>query len=215
MTVNSSPWGEEEKGMIIIDGTKSEKNLAAFTNLEEVLNDLMQDEKMENRIVTDVLVNNELFSEIYPHQAEDIECSGINSVEVRSVPVSEMAMDIAAEMDKVAQMMGHGARQVSHLFREAADTDALELFQDLLDVTRDFMGMLGDLRQFCTKGSTPDFTEKTEKFSNLLSEMGDVLENEDWILLADLLEYEFTPLCDEWRMVSGHLHEMVVKHLAQ
>ena len=201
--------------MIIVDGAKTEKDIAAFANLEELLKDVMQDEKMENRIVTDVLVNNETFSEIYPHQAEDIDCSGITSVEVRSVPTTEMAVDISAEMGKVAQMMGHGARHVARLFREAADTDALELFQDLLDVTRDFMGMLGELRQHFTDGEMPEFSERTDKFSDLLSEMGDVLENEDWILLADLLEYEFIPQCEGWREVSGNLHDKVVKHLAQ
>lgn len=42
--------------MIIIDGAKTEKNLAAFGNLEEALLDLMQDVRLENRVVTDVLV---------------------------------------------------------------------------------------------------------------------------------------------------------------
>ncbi|MBO4301712.1 MAG: hypothetical protein J5861_08945 [Desulfovibrio sp.] len=200
--------------MIIVDGNRTEKNIAAFANLEEILKDVMQDETMENRIVTDVLVNNEAFSEIYPHQAEDIESSNITSVEVRSMPVSEMAVEMSAEMGKVANMMEHGARQVSRLFRQAADTDALELFQDLLDVTRDFMGMLGELRNRYATGSLENFTEKTEEFSNLLSEMGDVLENEDWVLLADLLEYEFVPLCEDWHEISENLHLQVSGLLA-
>ena len=33
--------------MIIIDGAKTEKNLAAFGNLEEALLDLMQDVRLE------------------------------------------------------------------------------------------------------------------------------------------------------------------------
>ena len=201
--------------MIIIDGAQSEKSIATFANLEELLKDVIQDDKMVNRVVTDVLVNNEAFSEIYPHQAEDIDCSDISSIEVRSVPVAEMAVEMSAEMGKVAQMMGHGAREVARLFRAASDTDALELFQDLLDVTRDFMGMLGELRARYTNGTVPDFVQKTEKFSNMLSEMGDVLENEDWILLADLLEYEFIPLCNDWYESSEILHKQVVEHMAQ
>ena len=49
----------------------------------------------------------------------------------------------------------------------------------------------------------------------MLSEMGDVLENEDWILLADLLEYEFIPQCNDWRDTSTVLHKQVVEHMAQ
>ena len=71
--------------MIIIDGSQSEKSISAFANLEELLKDVMLDDQMTNRVVTDVLVNNEAFSEIYPHQAEDIACSEISSIEVLSL----------------------------------------------------------------------------------------------------------------------------------
>lgn len=201
--------------MIIVDGNTRNEGIGTFANLEEVLNHIMQDESMENRIVTDVLVNNEIFSEIYPHQAEDITVDGISSVEVRSVPVSEMAVNMAGEMGKVARMMAHGARHVARLFRAAEDTEALELLQDLLDVTRDFMGMVSELRKNFTGGGLTDFMEKSEKFSDLLSEMADVLENEDWILLADLLQYEFLDQCEAWQAVSEPLHRQVVEHLAQ
>ena len=52
--------------MIIVDGCKSDKEISNFANLEEVLTNLMDDEKMDDRVVTDVFVNNESFSEIYP-----------------------------------------------------------------------------------------------------------------------------------------------------
>ncbi|SDF03534.1 hypothetical protein [Desulfovibrio legallii] len=192
--------------MIIIDGARSEKEIASFGNLEEALLDLMQDERLENRVVTDVLVNNEAFSEIYPHQAEDILCNSISSLELRTVPMDVMAADMAGEMDKVAAMMAKGAREVSRLFREAADVDALELFQDLLDVTRDFLSMLTELRQRCGQGGAQDQAKRIEQLSALLSEMSDVMENEDWVLLADLLEFEFLPMCEEWQTVSRRLH---------
>ena len=201
--------------MIIVDGCKSDKEISSFANLEEILATVMQDEKMDDRVVTDVFVNNEIFSEIYPHQAEDMSCDAISSVEVRSVPAAELAVDMSAEMGKVARMMGSGARNVARLFRDASDADALELLQDLLDVTRDFMGMLSALRERYLGGADEEFTLKAEKLADLLSEMSDVLENEDWILLADLLEYEFLPICDEWLVVSEHLHEQMTKRIAQ
>ena len=199
--------------MIIVDGCKSDKEISNFANLEEVLTTLMDDEKMDDRVVTDVFVNNESFSEIYPHQAEDVSCDTITSVEVRSVPAAELAVDMSAEMGKVARMMGSGARNVARLFREASDTDALELFQDLLDVTRDFMGMLGVLRERYLGGADEEFTRKAEKLTELLSEMSDVLENEDWILLADLLEFEFNPVCEAWNKNLEKLRADIARRL--
>lgn len=201
--------------MIIIDGRQSELNVGNFTNLEEILVNVMGEGIMENRVVTDVLVNNETFSEIYPHQAEDIGSEFIKSVEVRSVPVGEMAVSIAREMYKVAQMMANGSHHVARLFRQAEDAEALELFQDLLDVTRDFMSMLGVLRSEFSLSNTKEFMEQVDQFSNLLSEMTEVLESEDWILLADLLEYEFLPVCESWKKVIQVLREDIRQAVRQ
>jgi hypothetical protein len=201
--------------MIIVDGRKSGREISNFGNLEEVLTHVMEEQSMEDRVVTDVFVNNESFSEIYPHQAEDITCDSIDSVEVRTVSAGAMAVDIAAEMSKVARMMGTGARHVARLFREASNSDALELLQDMLDVTRDFMGMTGILRQNYAKEKDPEFVSLTDKLSDLLTEMSEALEMEDWILLADLLEYEFLPLCEEWRVVSEDLHQLMKPGVVQ
>ncbi|WP_366522948.1 hypothetical protein [Desulfovibrio sp.] len=48
--------------MIIVDGCRSEQHISNFANLEEVLANVTDDEKMDGRIVTDVFVNNESFS---------------------------------------------------------------------------------------------------------------------------------------------------------
>lgn len=193
--------------MIIVDGQVSDSKISSFSNLEELLAEVMRADAMKDRVVTDVLVNNETFSEIYPHQAEDMSCENIESVELRTMPAAEMATEMAAEMGKVARMMDSGARNVSRLFREASDTDALELFQDLLDVTRDFMDMLNALRSRLGGKVEPDYEERVTRMSGLLSEMSDIMENEDWILLSDLLEYEFAPICLEWQAASEKLHD--------
>lgn len=195
--------------MIIVDGRKSDQKISNFSNLEEILSNVMGTEQLAGRIVTDVLVNNESFSEIYPHQAEDMSCDNISSVEVRSETTAKMAVEMSAELPKVARMMASGARNISRLFREGKDSDALELLQDLLDVTRDFMGILSCLKDQYLGGVDTEFVSKSEEFSNLISEMSEVLENEDWILLADLLEYEFMASCDNWRVIGENLHKQL------
>ncbi len=197
--------------MIIIDGRQTDMQVANFSNLEEILVNVMEGSDMENRIVTDVLVNQEQFSEIYPHQAEDIVSDFIKSVEVRSVPVQQMGLEIAGEMSKVVKIMAHGSQEVARLFRQADDSEGLELLQDLLDVTRDFMGMVEALTKEFNLEKTPAISASTEKLSSLLSEMAEVLESEDWILFADLLEYEFSPTCDTWQQIIQVLCEDIQK----
>ena len=39
----------------------------------------------------------------------------------------------------------------------------------------------------------------------MAAEMGDAMANEDWILVADLLEYEYLPACEGWRTVIDQI----------
>ncbi len=193
--------------MIIIDGSKTDLRIENFANLEEILVEAVGDGRLNRRVVTDVLLNNENFSELYPHQAEDIAVEDISSVEIRSVPVGEMALNIAQELFKVCDLMALGSREVARFFRRADDDEGLEMLQDMLDVSRDFMSMLGVLRSEFGLSGEVDLSADVETFSSLLAEMTEVLENEDWILLADLLEYEFAPVCENWKRIIQDLRE--------
>ncbi|TVR00004.1 MAG: hypothetical protein EA399_06005 [Desulfovibrionales bacterium] len=201
--------------MIIIDGQKSDFSITNYTNLDELLIGLMSMKHLDNRIVTDVFVNDEAFSEIYPHQAEDVDCRDIQKVEIKTMGVSEMGVNIARELYKVIRLMSEGSKQVADLFRRADDAEALEMYQDLLDVTRDFLGMIGALRDEFALSANPQFEDAINELSELFTEMLEVQENEDWILLSDLLEYEFHPLVERWKSIVAQLREDVRKSIRE
>ena len=59
------------------------------------------------------------FTEIYPHQAEDIEMESVESRGDRGpCPADEMAVEITLELYKVVNIMSEGAKQVAGLFRQ-------------------------------------------------------------------------------------------------
>lgn len=206
---NLSPFHAEDSIMIIIDGQRSSLEVHQFENLEQIIEKVMQDKTMQSRVVTDVLVNNEAFSEIYPHQAEDMESSYIDRVEIISVHTSEMAQNITRELYKVVSLMGKAGRQVADYFRQADDAQALELYADLLEVNRDFLNMVGVLRSEFAADSPEAFDASLSDLSGLFSEMIEIQENEDWILLADLLEYEYLPLVEKTKNIVAQLRESV------
>lgn len=195
--------------MILIDGRKQDMDVSSFQNLDQIFIKVMEDGTLEDRVVTDVFVNDKPFSEIYPHQAEDIDLSDVKTVEIRTLGVAEVAVEITRELYKVVTLMGEGATRVAEMFRQAEDAEALETYQDLLDVTRDFIGMVSVLRGEFALKDHKEFLEASDQLSVLFSEMTEVLENEDWILLADLLEYEFLPAVNRWKKVVALLREDV------
>lgn len=192
--------------MIIVDGQRSPLEVGQFANLEQIIEKVMEDRRMHSRVVTDVLVNDETFSEIYPHQAEDMETEHISRVEFISVPAREMAGHMAGELSKVVELMRQAGRQIADLFRQADDAQALELYTDLLDVNRDFLSMVGVLRNEYAPDLDADFESSLTGLSDLFSELIEIQENEDWILLADLLEYEYLPLVERIKMLVEQLH---------
>lgn len=194
--------------MIVIDGRQSSMQLGSFANLEEVLVKVMEDEIQPGHIVTDVIVNEEAFSEIYPHQAEDIERDELRSVEVRSVSMEEMAGDIVEELVKVIGIMQTGSKNVSILFRRGDTAEALEVLQDLLDVSRSFIRTIDVLNEHFP-AAQGTLEEQTRELNDLFEEMVDVMDNRDWLLMADLLEYELLPSFDSWNTTLGALRDTV------
>lgn len=195
--------------MIIIDGRESNLSLSNYGNLEEVLTTLMEDEALEQRIVTDVLVDDEAFSELYPHQAEDIETSSLKRLELRTVSMGQMAEDVVAELPKVVDIMDKGGRRTAELLRQSELAEGLEVLQDIIAVSRDLLNTVHVLRIAYAGGPIQEIEDLGNTLGDLLGEIGDVMENEDWMLVADLVEYELIPACEGWRDIIGVLQKAV------
>lgn len=193
--------------MILIDGKEYDISGRNFQNLEEVFEKVVEEGHLEDRIVTDVKVNDEAFTEIYPHQAEDIEMSEVESVEIITMATNDMAIEITLELYKVVNIMSEGGKRVAELFRQADDAEALETYQDLLEVIRNFLRMIGVLRDEYSLKDHKEYERNAEELNNMFTEMSTVLENEDWILLADLLEYEFLPAVEKWKIVIKQIRD--------
>jgi hypothetical protein len=44
--------------------------------------------------------------------------------------------------------------------------------------------------------------------------MSEMIEQEDWFMLADLAEYEFLPVCEGWGNVLGNLSHDIAEYKA-
>ena len=184
--------------MIIIDGRESNLAITNYANLEEALVHIAAQEEMSQRIVTDVFVNNEPFSELYPHQAEDIASEHITELELRTVSNQQMTTDVLGELPKVIAIINSGSKTIARLFRAAEIAESLEMLQDMIAVSRDLLSTISIILEINPNSDTTrNLTIFGEKFSDLLEEIGNSMQDEDWMLVADLMEYELIPECDK------------------
>lgn len=200
--------------MIVIDGRESTLSLSNYDNLAEVLCTLLEEEGLEERIVTDVLVDDKAFSELYPHHAEDIEAASFERLELRTVSLEEMASDVAGELPKVIGILAQGALRVSSLLRQVEISEGLEVLQDIVGVTREMLGTIQVLRNQYSSGVNHDLEKLSNTLGDLLGEINEVLGNEDWMLLADILEYEYVPACEGWYGIISSLAEDIASSKA-
>ncbi|MCT4536377.1 hypothetical protein [Halodesulfovibrio sp.] len=192
--------------MIVIDGNAAEYNVNTFANLEELLVKVMED-KLEDRIVTDVLVDETQFQEEYPNQAVEVDTSSIKRVEIKSVPANEFAIGIVTELDKVVALMENSSHHIAGMFRNGQEADALTLFTELLNVLHDFMGMLAVLRSEYIEGDEELFEKTVEEVSAQFESMGEATSNEDWQTLAGILDGEFATAVSHWKGLVTAMRE--------
>lgn len=184
--------------MIYINGQKSKFELSQFANFEELIaatNKYCNDAK---EIITEVHLNDELFQELYPHQAEDIEINEVEKVEITSVKYVEMASQIVSELFKVTSSMRMASTQAAESLRRGDDADAFSTINNLADVIRNFLNMVFCFQSDFHAPITNEYVALAEKYNQILMEVNEAMENEDWILVADLLEFEVAPLCSDW-----------------
>lgn len=180
--------------MIIIDGAKSDLSINNYANLEEALIHISKQDCIEMRVVTDVLVNNEPFSELYPHQAEDIDTSEVKSLELKTITATQLSYAIIDELPKVIAIINSGAENIAKLFRSGELTEGLELLQDVIDVSRDLLQTLAIfIQNNYSESDSQQLKDFTTDFSALITETSETMVDEDWILAADLLQYELAP----------------------
>ena len=153
--------------MIVIDGRESALSLSNYANLEEVLSKLIEEESLDQRIVTDVFVDDEAFSELYPHQAEDIDSKSISRLEVRTVSMEEMASDVTGELPKVIDIMASGSRRSASLLRQAELAEGLEVLQDIVAVSRDMLNTIRILRAQYAHGASRELDALSDTLGDL------------------------------------------------
>lgn len=193
--------------MIFINGVQSDLTVVDYNNLEEILLATMETCDSESKIITDVILNDELFSEVYPHQASDIESSLIKKLEITAIDIVVMANNMIAELSKVTTAMSIATVQIATYFRRGDDTKGIQTLQDFLQVNHDFINMLDTLHKSFTFTQSTHIEELTAKLSTLLTELMDIMEAGDYILLADIFEFELAPLCLEWNRTLADLRD--------
>jgi hypothetical protein len=159
-----------------------------------------------------VRVNGEFFSERYPRESKYMELKEIATLDLKTIPDKDMARVILGESVEQAWILCQAIEKSARLFRVTAEDEANHYFAQVIEALR-WLLMTGgaacevlevDLGEAISyrAGEPASFFQSLQ---DLLAEMVEISEHEDYILLADLMEYELLPTVREWQQILQNL----------
>ena len=176
-------------------------------SLEEALVELNDHFVPPGQQLFQVRVNGEFFSERYPRESRYVEIKEITSLDLKPIPDKDMAQLILGEAVGQAGILCQALEKNARLFRVSAEDEANHYFAQVLEALRWLIltgENAGQVLQVDLSQAVSGAGRSTSLFSSLqvlLDEMLEISEDQDYVLLADLLEYELLPMVREWQEI--------------
>ena len=187
-------------------------DLSHLRNLEEALLELNEKFIPQGQQLFQVEVNGEFFTERYPRESRYVRLGEVARLDLRTVSDQDLARSILADASQQAETLVQALEKSAALFRLAAEDEANHYFAQVLEALRWLLqtgeGACQVMEVDLGRLSTPqigDVSEFLRRFQDLLEEMLQVYEEEDYILLADLMEYELLPMVLQWQKILSQL----------
>ena len=137
--------------------------------------------------------------------------SDIDSLEVELANLKDLvATNLANALDYLKKLIP-GCEQAADLFRAGNEQEANKYYLQILDGIEWFSQVVSVIMS-PDQGETelPDTDNESlevrqKKLTDLMSQMLEANENQDWVLLADILEYEMVPFYKDWEKILSKL----------
>jgi hypothetical protein len=187
-------------------------DLSHLRNLEEALLELNEKFIPDGQQLFQVEVNGKFFTERYPRESRYVALGEVSRLDLKTVSDEELARSILIDAVNQVETLVQALEKSAALFRLAAEDEANHYFAQVLEALR-WLLQTGegacqvfqmDLGQV-TSPQIGDVSDFLKRFQDLLEEMLQVYEEEDYILLADLMEYELLPMVVQWQKILSQL----------
>lgn len=142
---------------------------------------------------------------------------GVVEIETIRRPL-EKAAELLRGMGDYLGRLYDGAAGVADKFRMGSEEEANSLLAKVLDGLGVFTELVDtvkklsktDLAQISDEGGE-SLTSKEDRTLKTLKELETAQTNKDWVLVADVLEYDLAPLMNEWRRMLPIVEKELLK----
>ena len=188
---------------ISINGADTEESVFQGSTLKEVLDEILQDHP-ESYVRRIWLEGNEV-----PTDAQDTLMTSTSSIELLELELASLQDVLANNLRNAKEYLEKlipGFQKAADLFRMENEQEANKYYLQILDGVDWFSQVVMTIIKSCGDANgEKDLAKRQQQLTEFISQMLEANQNKDWVLMADLLEYEMVPFYEEWREILAQI----------
>jgi hypothetical protein len=189
---------------ISINGAEAEESSFQGETLKEVL-DVILKSRRESYVRRIWLEGQEVSS-----SAMDTLMTSITSIELLELELAHLGDLLAnnlANAKEYLEKLIPGFQKAADLFRMGNEQEAHKFYLQILDGIDWFSQVvLNIVKSRGNQVEGQSLGDRQEKLTGLMAQMLEANQNQDWVLMADLLEYEMIPYYEDWQETLSHIN---------
>ena len=188
---------------ISINGAETQDPSFQGETLEEVMNAIVK--SRQNSYIRRIWLDGQEVSS----DSQDTLKTLTTSVELLELELAELqdllANNLTNAKDYLVKLIP-GFQKAADLFRMGNEQEANQYYLQVLDGIEWFSQVVIIIVSTQkNKSEEKSLEERQKKLTDLMSQMLEANQNQDWVLMADLMEYEMIPFYKDWEEVLSRI----------
>ena len=188
---------------ISINGAEAEDGSFPGETLKEVLDVILKNR--EDSYIRRVWLDGQEVSST----AQDSLMTSTSSIALLELEVANLQDVLANNLVNVKEYLEKlipGFQKAADLFRMESEQEANKYYLQILDGVDWFSQVIVTIMQsWGEKLEGQSLEERQKKQTEFMTQMLEANQNQDWVLMADILEYEMIPLYEDWKEVLAKI----------
>lgn len=192
---------------IVINDIERDFDASSIDNLGNLFKCLLDEFSSQESHVTKIRLNGEELSENDIQAKGNLPVQEIEELELSILSMPEIALNNINNAMEYLNKLIPAVTESSELFRTKSAEEAnqhfieciegLTWFQEVIEIIT--IALKEELES--PNPEHKNISKLQQKMLQLVKDISDSQEKKDWVMLADLLEYELTPVLEEWASI--------------
>lgn len=200
-------WSSVEIRALVHKNLQDEK--AHPTSLKDAIGFLEEHYEGKGAVICEIKVDGKLLKEDEEERSADNDLGSITSIEVFFNAPEKVAEESLSKLRSYCPELTSMSEEAGFLYRNGHLADAQDLVEELIPECQEVIELFTLLMHCCTNDNwdhvVQTWRSSIDTFSQTVEEMLQAMESKDYVLLADLFEYEMPKVFSIWSELTNSI----------